>query len=98
MEATAPSSTIASERPGSAPAQPRRGHRARVRRATDAVLIGLFLVGIFAPLIGVKLGRHGWDVAERAENRRMVTEPSLLRLNELHIHSAKGRLKALAKF
>ena len=69
-----------------------------MRRATDALLVGLFLIGVFAPLIGVRIGRHGWDIAERAENRRMVAAPSLLRLRELHIDSARGRLKALAKF
>jgi alginate O-acetyltransferase complex protein AlgJ len=98
MEAIAHSSTIASEGPGPEALPPDAGPRAEVRRATDLILVSLFLVAIFAPLVGVKIGRHGWDVAQRAENRRMVAEPSLLRTRELHIATTKGKLKALAKF
>lgn len=98
MEAIARSSTIASERPGPEALPPDAGPRAKVRRATDLLLVVLFVGAIFAPLVGVKIGRHGWDIAQRAENRRMVAEPSLLRMRELHVNTTKQRLKALAKF
>jgi alginate O-acetyltransferase complex protein AlgJ len=98
MEAIARSSTIASERLGPEALPADAGPRAKVRRATDLILVVLFLGAIFAPLVGVKIGRHGWDIAQRAENRRMVAEPSLLRTRELHIATTKGKLKAMAKF
>lgn len=97
MEAIARSSTIASERPAPQ-TPPGAGPRAKARRATDGLLVVLFVAGIVAPLVGVRIGNHGWDIAQRAENRRMMNEPSLLRLGELHINTAKGRLKALLKF
>lgn len=98
MGATAPSSTIASEREAPHPGAPVPDRRARVRRVADAVLAVLFVAALAAPLLGVKLGHHGWDIAQRAENRRMSAEPTLLRLDELHVDSAKGRVKAMAKF
>ena len=98
MEAIARSSTIASERRVPEAPPPAAGPRAKVRRGADVLLVVLFLGANFAPLVGVKIGRHGWDIAQRAENRRMVAEPSLLRTRELHIATTNGKLKALAKF
>jgi hypothetical protein len=57
----------------------------------------LFLVGLCAPLIGVQIGRHGWDIASRADKRKSP-EPQLLRLKEAHVTGVKGKLKAVAKF
>ena len=91
MEAIAHSSTTASERAGE--------RVARVRRASDAALVVLFLAGLWLPLLGVQLGHHGWDIAAaRAENRRMAAVPTLLRLRDAHVTSTKGKLKALATF
>jgi alginate O-acetyltransferase complex protein AlgJ len=94
MEVIAPSSTTASEREavsrGTAP-------RTRTRRAANALLIALFLVGLCAPLIGVQFRGHGWDIASRAD-RRKSPEPTLMRLKEAHVTGATGTLKAVAKF
>src|SRR5581483_11045214 len=98
MEATARSSTIASERPAPPMPPPSAQSGAKLRRAADVLLVVLFIAALFAPLAGVKIGSHGWDIAQRAENRHMVDEPSLLRLRELHITSTKAKLKALARF
>jgi len=69
-----------------------------VRRAADAVLVLLFLAGLWIPLLGVHLGRHGWDISTaRAENRRMAAMPLALRLKEAHVTLPKAKLKAFAK-
>ena len=98
MEAIARSSTTASNLPAPHVPPYDAGPRAKVRRAADFVLVVFFIAAIFAPLVGVKVGRHGWDISQRAENRRMIAEPSLLRMREQHITTTKGQLKALAKF
>ena len=97
MEATARSSTIASEPlcPKPSPADDPRG---KPRRAFDALLVVLFLTSILTPLAGVRIGHHGWDISARSENRAMIPEPSLLRTGEPHLDSTRGKLKALAKF
>src|SRR5579872_3110098 len=90
MEATARSSTIDSE--------PRAASRSGARRTADAVLVLLFLAGLWVPLLGVHLGRHGWDLSTaRAENRRMAAVPLALRMNDAHLTSRKAKLKAIAK-
>jgi alginate O-acetyltransferase complex protein AlgJ len=90
MEVIAPSSTTASDR-GVAVS------RARSRRATDALLVALFLAGICAPLLGVQLGRHGWDIGSLAD-RRKTAEPLLLQAGVPQLASTRGKLKALARF
>ena len=89
MEVIAPSSTTDSERSIAA--------RARVRRGADAVLIVLFIAGLCAPLAGVQIGRHRWDIASRSENRRLSTLPLFFRLREAHVETTRGKLRALAK-
>lgn len=91
MEAIAPSSTIASDRPAATA-------RSAIRRGFDAAVVALFLLGLALPLLGVRIGNHGWDIASRAENRRMADEPTLLRLQDAHVTSTGGKLKALARF
>jgi hypothetical protein len=90
MEVIAPSSTTDSERRAIA--------RFSSRRTADTVLIVLFLAGLWAPLLGVRMGRHGWDIETRHENRGLAQVPTLLRAKELHINSRRARLKALVKF
>lgn len=93
MEATVLSSTTGSER---AAARPQR--RTDLSRVSSAVLVVLFLVGIFAPLVGVRIGGHGWDIGARAENRRMAQLPELLRAEGGRAGSGKARLRAVAHF
>lgn len=90
MEVIAPSSTTASDRAASA--------RQSLRRGFAAAVVALFLAGISLPLLGVRIGNHGWDVAAPAENRRLSAEPTLLTLRQSHVHGAKATLKAVAKF
>lgn len=61
------------------------------------MLVVLFLVGTCAPLVGVRLGNHGWDVGLLADRRKTV-EPLLLRMDEAHVHGAVPTLKAAARF
>jgi hypothetical protein len=91
MEVIARSSTTDSE-PG------RQARPITPKRAADALLVMLFLLGITAPLLGVRIGQHGWDVAAPAENRRMAQEPQLLRLGPSRSVSAGQKIKALAHF
>lgn len=90
MEVIAPSYTTDSK----------RSTRTRFsgRRTADTVLVALFLAGIYAPLLGVQRGRHGWDIETRHENRGFAKAPMLLRAGELHLNSPRARLKALLKF
>lgn len=69
-----------------------------IRRGSDALLVALFLAGLWLPLVGVRLGGHGWDISARAENRSMAAVPTALRTKDAHITSARAKLKALAKF
>lgn len=62
------------------------------------MLIVLFLSALSAPLIGVKIGGHGWDIGSRAENRRLAPLPTLLRLREANLTSVRAKFKAAAKF
>ena len=63
------------------------------------LVILLFIAGLCAPLIGVRIRSHGWDIASRAENRKMADEPALFRLHDSSAApSMSTRLKALAKF
>jgi hypothetical protein len=61
------------------------------------VLVALFLVGLCAPLIGVQIGKHSWDIASRADKRKSPA-PLLLQLDEAHVISNRDKLKAVAKF
>ena len=90
MEVIAPSSTTASE--------PVSADRTKLRRGTDVLLVVLFLAGLWLPLLGVRIGNRGWDIASRAENRSMAPEPTLLRLKAAHVTTIAGKLKALARF
>lgn len=90
MEAIAPSSTIASDRTSAA-------SRTRTRRVADALLVVLFLAGIIAPLLGVKIGSHGWDVGLLADRRKSPL-PRLLQRGSPELTTSHGKLAALAKF
>src|SRR3954452_10436817 len=91
MEVIAPSSTTASE--------PRAAARpVSIRRATDALLVMLFVAGIAIPLVGVKFRHWGWDIAPRGENRKLADEPRILHLGEEGPVTNKARLLALAHF
>jgi hypothetical protein len=90
MEVIAPSSTTASNRAVAV-------SRTRSRRATDALLVAIFLAGICAPLLGVQLGGHGWDISSLAD-RRKTAAPLLLQRGSPALATTRGKLKALAKF
>ena len=93
MEVIAPSSTIASKPRGAIAAS-----RVWVRRCADALLIILFLAGLCAPLVGVRIRSYGWDITPRNENRRLADEPALFRLHDSPSVSTRARLIAIAKF
>jgi len=59
--------------------------------------VAIFLAGICAPLFGVRLGNHGWDVGLLAD-RRKNAEPLLLRMHEAHVSGPVATMKAAAKF
>lgn len=90
MEAIAPSSTIASDRPATV-------SRTRSRRITDALLVLLFLAGIVVPLLGVRLGSHGWDIGLLADRRKSAL-PMLLQHGSPALATTRGKIVALAKF
>jgi alginate O-acetyltransferase complex protein AlgJ len=91
MEVIAPSSTIASE--------PRVVARpVSIRRATDALLVSLFIAGIGIPLLGVKIRGHGWDVAARGENRTLAAEPRIFHLGENGPVTRRARISGWVHF
>lgn len=90
MEAIAPSSTIASDRTSAV-------SRTRTRRVTDALLVALFLAGIIAPLLGVRIGSHGWDVGLLADRRKSPL-PLLLQRGLPELTTSRGKLVVLSKF
>src|SRR5579884_3816700 len=90
MEVIAPSSTTDSERIATS--------RQRLRRAYSAALVVAFVFALWAPLLGVHVGHHGWDVAAPAENRRLSAEPALFSLHGSRGRGAKAMLKAAVKF
>lgn len=71
--------------------------RARSRRGTDALLVVVFLVGICAPLLGVQLGHHRWDIESLADRRKNPL-PELLEHGTPVLSTGKGKIKALAHF
>ena len=91
MEVIAPSSTTASD------LRTARISRTRSRRAIDALLVVIFLAGICAPLLGVQLGRHRWDIESLAD-RRKTPVPELLERGSPESAAAWGKLRALAHF
>ena len=97
MEVIAPSSTTDSNRTASGILRGSPDARTRLRRVADAALVILFVAGLCAPLIGVRIGSHGWDAASRADRRKSEL-PVLLRLKNAHITTPVGKLKAAAKF
>jgi hypothetical protein len=92
MEVTAPSSTTASE-PRAIAARP-----ISIRRATDTLLVMLFIAGISIPLLGVKFRQWGWDIPSRGENRKLADEPRILHLGEDGPVTNRQRVMALAHF
>jgi len=93
MEVIAPSSTIVSD-----PCDAVAASRARVRCCADALLVILFLAGLCAPLLGVQVRSHGWDIASRSENRKMADEPALFGLHDSPSMSTRAKLRAIVKF
>src|SRR5579859_956759 len=94
MEVIARSSTTASEPSAS---EPRVAARPlSIRRATDALLVVLFVAGIALPLLGIKFRGHGWDIAARGENRKLAAEPRLFHLAENGPVTTKARISGLA--
>src|SRR6266436_6004938 len=89
MEVIAPSSTTDSK--SRVTARP-----LSIKRATDALLVALFVLGITLPLLGVKFRSHGWDITARGENRKMAVEPRLFHLGENGPITARARFSGLA--
>lgn len=90
MEAIAPLSTTDSDRVTAV-------SRTRTRRIADALLVLVFLVGICAPLVGVRVGSRGWDIGSLADKRKNV-EPVLFQGTAAMGATPRAKIKAIAQF
>lgn len=90
MEVIAPSSTTDSDRSI-------RASRTQSRRIADALLVALFLAGIIAPLLGLRIGSHGWDTGLLAD-RRQHTLPELLQRGVPELATGRGKVTAWTRF
>jgi len=90
MEVIAPLSTTDSDRVAAV-------SRTRTRRVADALLVLVFLAGICAPLVGVRVGSHGWDIGSLADKRKNV-EPVLFQGGAAMGATTGARIKAIAQF
>jgi hypothetical protein len=71
--------------------------RARTRRVADALLVLMFLAGICAPLIGVRVGAHGWDIGSLADRKKTI-EPVLFQSGAAMGATTGAKIKAVAQF